>query len=541
MSRRCDSATSPLASAMLASVKLMYATPSRSAIARWASSTDTAVVRARSRSPVCSYDSARLPSTMRRMNSSSARHVGGTLAVVDRRLRVAGGVLEGAELGIDAPDLDLDAEPLVRLERREPQRARPVVVAGDEAHHGRLVLHPGAERRLDLGDPLERFLEPPPGLDPVTTDAPEVAHRRSRGAALRVTSSWSRAKSSAARMFASSGSTRSSQAVARVQYRGSSSSLASAIDHASCRRRRSSRRELGARVRADRLEHREPGLGAGGQRRAGEARVEERVERARRRLFPGRRSPRAPRASRRPGRATSAASTWRAERSSRSTLQATVARIDRCRSGRSGAVRRQERQRLAEAPPRPLDAQDAHAGRGELDREREAVERSRDPGDRLGVHLRDVELRHDLARPLDVEPDGGRCRDGIEIGRRRVGNAERRDAVLVLERDVKRRPARREELELRDRVEQRGDVGERPGEVLEVVDHGEHARASGERAGERLDRRLALLLVDAEPRRDRRDRRGRRPRRGRGRRTARRRPPRSRRARGSSCPSRRAP
>ena len=65
--------------------------------------------------------------------------------------------------------------------------------------------------------------------------------------------------------------------------------------------------------------------------------------------------------------------------------------------------------------------------------------------------------------------------------------------------------ARREELELRDRLEQRRDVGERPGEVLEVVDHREHARASGERPGKRLDRLLALLLVDAEARRDRRD------------------------------------
>ena len=75
----------------------------------------------------------------------------------------------------------------------------------------------------------------------------------------------------------------------------------------------------------------------------------------------------------------------------------------------------------------------------------------------------------------------------------------------MLQRDVKGRPARREELELRGPLEQRSEVGERPSEVLEVVDHREHARAAGERAGERLDRLLALLLVDAEARRDRRD------------------------------------
>ena len=75
----------------------------------------------------------------------------------------------------------------------------------------------------------------------------------------------------------------------------------------------------------------------------------------------------------------------------------------------------------------------------------------------------------------------------------------------MLQRDVERRAARRQQLELRDRIEQRRDVGERPGEVLEVVDDGEHALAFREGTGERRDRLLALFLVDAESRRDRRD------------------------------------
>ena len=83
--------------------------------ARCASRTVTAVARARSRSPVCSYDSARLPSTISRMNSSP-RASRRPSRCIDRRLRIAGGVLQRTELGIDAPDLDGVAE-LARTSR----------------------------------------------------------------------------------------------------------------------------------------------------------------------------------------------------------------------------------------------------------------------------------------------------------------------------------------------------------------------------------------------------------------------------------------
>ena len=95
-----------------------------------------------------------------------------------------------------------------------------------------------------------------------------------------MTSSWARANSSAARMFGELG-------LDAVEPLGRARPVPRLLVVARERDRPGQLRtpeavvrELGRRVRADRLEHGEPGLGATGQRRGGEARVEERVERA---------------------------------------------------------------------------------------------------------------------------------------------------------------------------------------------------------------------------------------------------------------------
>ena len=74
-----------------------------------------------------------------------------------------------------------------------------------------------------------------------------------------------------------------------------------------------------------------------------------------------------------------------------------------------GKVRRrpsEERQRLAQAIDRPFDAEHPNARGGQLDRERQPVERARYPYDREGVLTRQLEVGRDLGSPFDVEANG---------------------------------------------------------------------------------------------------------------------------------------
>ena len=205
-------------------------------------------------------------------------------------------------------------------------------------------------------------------------------------------------------------------------------------------------------VRTDRLQHRKARLGSPGHRRADKAGVEQRLERR-----GDVRPRRCDRLERLEGRATGEHGEHR-QHVSRIGIEQPHAPVDGRAEralplGQVGGRPRQERERLTEPLGRSLDSQDPHARGGELDRERQSVERPGDPGDALGVRLRDLEVRDDLAGALDVEAHrrGGRDRRSLRGGR--IGDVERWNAVLVLDGETERDAARGQDLQRRRRVE----------------------------------------------------------------------------------------
>ena len=186
-------------------------------------------------------------------------------------------------------------------------------------------------------------------------------------------------------------------------------------------------------------------------------------------------------------------------------VEEAVAPVDR-RAQRAlalGKIRRaprEQRQALAEPLGRALGPEHAHSRRGELDREREPVERAADPGDRVGVRIGQLEVGQLGLRPLDVEPDCVAVRLGGGLDAE-LGNGEGRYAVLPLGHDPERRPAGGEDLERGHRLEQAGDVRERLRQVLEVVED-EQRRALGEGGLQCLEL-PARHVAEVESRRDR--------------------------------------
>ena len=89
-------------------------------------------------------------------------------------------------------------------------------------------------------------------------------------------------------------------------------------------------------------------------------------------------------------------------------------------------------------------------GRGELDRERDAVESPADSGDRLGVGGVEAEPRLLLRGPLREESYRLRRRDRFELLLVLVGQAERWHAVRLFGSDLERLTARGENLHARD-------------------------------------------------------------------------------------------
>ena len=218
------------------------------------------------------------------------------------------------------------------------------------------------------------------------------------------------------------------------------------------------RGELLGRVLADRLEHQEAVVAD----RLHEARVDEGFEAVEIRagdLLRGRERERA----REDGEA--------GEERLDGRIEEVVAPFDR-RSQRAltlGRVARsagQEREDGAESLEQPLGGEELRSRRGELDRQREAVEAAADLGDgRVGR-----ELAPDPARSLDEE-------------RRRVAVGEWLESVLLLGRDAQRRPARDENPQPARGGEELADRGRGVEEVLEVVEEDEELPAAQE-AGE---------------------------------------------------------
>ena len=144
------------------------------------------------------------------------------------------------------------------------------------------MLNPRTECRLDLGDPREDLLEPPPRLDRVPADAPEVAHRAhepqlSRQVALGTRGVEGRAdvRELGLDPIEPVGTTRPIPRLAVVAREGDgprelpASKLVALL----------AARKLDGGVGANGLEHHEARLGAAFHRRDREARVQERVER----------------------------------------------------------------------------------------------------------------------------------------------------------------------------------------------------------------------------------------------------------------------
>ena len=67
------------------------------------------------------------------------------------------------------------------------------------------------------------------------------------------------------------------------------------------------------------------------------------------------------------------------------------------------AAAREQAETIAQPLRDLLDGQRAHARRGKLERQRDAVEPMADPGDRIGILLRDPESRLCRDRPVDEQ------------------------------------------------------------------------------------------------------------------------------------------
>ena len=154
-------------------------------------------------------------------------------------------------------------------------------------------------------------------------------------------------------------------------------------------------------------------------------------------------------------------------------LQSSTAAIVRCRSGRS-----------RRPVPRPVCWRRAEQGRGgeqpqarggELEREGEPVELACDGGQGGGVVVGDLGGGAGGRGPVEQQGDGGRVGHRLDVVVDRRGQRAQHD--LVLGAHPQRRPAGRQDDEV---GAARDEVGEHrcgPGELLEVVEHEEHAQA----------------------------------------------------------------
>ena len=256
------------------------------------------------------------------------------------------------------------------------------------------------------------------------------------------------------------------------------------------------RRELGVRVFANRLQHPEPRLPARARIVGHEASVEQGVERLRHRgAVVGHGLERVERRSAGEDR-------QHAEDVPGRPVEKLHAPLDRGPEGSLALrqirrVARQEREPFAEALCRALRAEHADPGGGQLDRERQAVERAADARDRGSVLVRKHELWNGRPRALDVEPDSGDRVDLLDragaLARRRQG----RDPVLVLGPETKRDAARRQDPKRRCDVEELADERERTRKVLEVVEDDQHP-ASRERVADDLELCPTRVLLDLE-------------------------------------------
>ena len=136
-------------------------------------------------------------------------------------------------------------------------------------------------------------------------------------------------------------------------------------------------------------------------------------------------------------------------------LEHVVAPRDRAAQGllpsrKVARARRQQPEPIAQPAEHRLGSQDPDPRRGELDRQRQAVEADADLGDRRRVLVRDLEPGPHRPSALDEQRDRlvlGELRQRRKVGR--VRQAERRNRVLLLARHLQRASAAGQDGEVR--------------------------------------------------------------------------------------------
>ena len=374
------------------------------------------------------------------------------LVVRDGRLQIALGGGERSQLGEHAPDLDPVVLVPVHVEGREPEIARACVLPGRREQGRSLCLEPRAEERWGVLRPLQRVLEPLPTLDRVSSNPPVVAHRaREPHLAVQVTRRTrevERCPDVRELGLDPIEPGRAAQPEARVVSVGE---LDAPLELAALDRTpRVDPVALGHRVRANGLEHVEPRLTRVACLVEDEAGVEKGLERRRDVV---------PRIGHGLEGIEGRAARKRGEDDpdvTRRGIEQLDTPVDRRlqRTLALGKIRRlahEERERLAEALRGPLDAEHADTRRGQLDREREPVERPRDASERLDVRAARLEAGQRCLRPGDVEADSGGGRDLVGIGGSELRHLQRGNAVLELRADTQGNAARGKDAERRNR------------------------------------------------------------------------------------------
>ena len=157
-------------------------------------------------------------------------------------------------------------------------------------------------------------------------------------------------------------------------------------------------------------------------------------------------------------------------------LQHVVAPRDRAAQGllpswKVACARRQQPEPIAQPAEHRLGSQDPDPSRGELDRQRQAVQADADLGDRRRILVRDLESGPHRPSTLDEQRDRlvlGELRQRRKVGR--VRQAERRNRVLLLARHLERASAAGQDGEVRAGGEELVHRRPRPEHLLEVVE-----------------------------------------------------------------------
>ena len=155
---------------------------------------------------------------------------------------------------------------------------------------------------------------------------------------------------------------------------------------------------------------------------------------------------------------------------------------------------RQDGQALLEANEDGRRREHLDAGRGQLDRQGEAVEPRADRRDGCGVGCLQFEVGADVVRPLDEQHH--RIDPGELLQRRqppRIRKRERRDGILLLTPHPERLPAGHDDHEPRCRAQEvaheRGPIQD----LLEVVEHEQEAQVGQVRLERHPDRPSRVL------------------------------------------------